>query len=70
MLNNQEIKRRGRKRKPVVRLDIADVSVVNKDGAILYENHYKAKYIFGILVHMKRYRAGCRYDVKRGSGFI
>ena len=56
--------------KALNQFDVCDFTEFNKDGDVVYENHFKRRKIFGIVVYQKRYRAlSSRNRVNLQAGF-
>jgi hypothetical protein len=67
-MDGREIKRRGRKGRPLVRLDIVSTGAMDKEDMVC-EINYRALYICGVMVFRKRYRMSIDKEGKKSSGF-
>lgn len=55
--------------KAISELDAVDFTKYDHNDNVIYENHFKRRKIFGIVIFQKRYRAMTNKDKMNHTGF-
>ena len=68
MIVDSEIRRRGKRGRPLVKINIATVAFKDEED-IIYENNYRDVYWLGVLVYRKRLRMSIKKKERKLSGY-